>query len=140
MDPPDAPTAFNRKKPYSISWTTVLLPTNSGRKPAFDVKKGAKFSGDLINKVRNWQQNPYKGGLLNRLWQIIPGLLLWTIWKERNKCIFKDQCTPLDTILSNLCLNIQETMALQSWQVEDFPNLPREKAIWENWNIQIPQF
>jgi len=63
---------------------------------------------------------------------MIPGLLLWSIWKERNKHIFKDQRTLLEIIWGNFYLNLKETLALRTWYSDDFPTLANEKSIWAN--------
>lgn len=33
--------------------------------------------------------------------------------------------------------NIKETLSIKGWSQEDFPSLPREQAIWDNWQIQL---
>ena len=105
-------------------------------KVSFRCQRNCKPDTDIRGAIRDWHQHPFKSGILNHLWRIIPGLLLWTIWKERNKRIFKDQRTSIDIIWSNFCLNLTETLALQSWSIEDYPTLAKEKAIWENWGLQ----
>lgn len=92
----------------------------------------SKPVGDIIDIIRNWPRHPYNSNLLNTLWQLIHGLLLWSLWKERNKIIFKNQSTSLDIIWSNLNSNLQESLALQSWQQEGLPKQPKEIAIWQN--------
>jgi len=64
---------------------------------------------------------------------------MWTIWKERNKRIFKDQSSSLETIWNNVCQNLKETLILQTWHDDDLPSLPQEKNIWDNWNLQWNQ-
>ena len=95
-------------------------------KTSFRCKKKCRVIRDITNTIRNWAIDPYKSRLLNSLWKIIPGLLIWTLWKERNRCFFKNQCTPLDNIRSNFCNNLQETLALKKWHEDDFPTLPQE--------------
>eukprot|EP00253_Pinus_taeda_P021563 PITA_21563 len=63
-------------------------------KASFRCQRNCRPSEDIINSIRLWHQSPYKRTLLNFLWRIIPGLLTWTVWKERNKRIFKNQYTP----------------------------------------------
>lgn len=118
---------------------SCTLANQLWEKASFRCQKRCRVSKDIINSIRHWHQNPYKSELLNQLWRMIPGLLLWTIWKERNKCIFKDQSIPVEIIWGNFCLNLKETLALQTWHTKDFPTLANEKAIWENCNIQLPQ-
>ena len=84
-----------------------------------------------------WPRHPYSNSILNTLWQIIPGLLFWSLWKERNKRIFKNQSTPLDMIWNSFINNLQESLALHSWQDEDLPKQPKEISIWQNWQLKI---
>jgi len=42
-------------------------------------------------------------------------------------------------IWTNLCQNIQETLALQQWSVEVFPTQAQEQSIWDNWQLKLPQ-
>jgi len=66
-------------------------------------------------------------------------LLIWGICKERNKRIFKDQRYPLEVIWSKFYIKLKETLLLCTWTQEDLPSVDNEKAIWANWNIQLPQ-
>lgn len=118
---------------------TCRLANKLWEKIEFRCQKRGKVIEVITNTIRNWTIEPYKSRLLNSLWKIIPGLLVWTLWKERNGCIFKNQCTPLDIIWHNFCNNLQETVALQNWHEEDLPTLPQEKNIRENWHLSISQ-
>lgn len=97
------------------------------------------MENDITNSLRHWPQNPYKSELLNYLWNIIPGLILWSIWKERNKRIFKNQRSPIENIWNRLCGNLKETLLLRTLIQEDFPTLNNEKAILDNWQLHLPQ-
>lgn len=114
---------------------TCVLANKLWEKVIFQCKKEGRDKEDITNTIRRWATNPYKIKLLNSLWKIIPGLLMWSIWKERNRSIFKDQWTPLEVLWSSFCDNLQETLILQTWNEEDFPSLPQEQNIWMNWNL-----
>ena len=45
----------------------------------------------------------------------------------------------MDIIWHNFCLNLKETLDLHTWTQEDYPTLAKEKSIWENWNLHLPQ-
>eukprot|EP00253_Pinus_taeda_P025694 PITA_25694 len=107
-------------------------------KASFRCQRRCRLPDSITKSLRHWQMNPYKSGIHNHLWNILPGLLLWSIWKEMNKRIFKDQCSSVEIIWSKLCVNLKETLLLRSWTTEDLPTLDNDKAIWENWNMQIP--
>jgi len=101
-------------------------------KLSFRCQKDGRIKEDITNTVRTWEINPYKSKLLNALWKHIPGLLMWTIWKERNCRIFKDQSSPLEVLWNNVCQNLRETLMLQTWYEEDFPSIPQEQIYGQN--------
>eukprot|EP00253_Pinus_taeda_P018618 PITA_18618 len=53
-------------------------------KVSFRCQKEGRVQGDITATVRQWNKKPYQSKLLNTLWRLIPGLLMWNIWKERN--------------------------------------------------------
>lgn len=92
---------------------------------------------DIKGTIFNQTPEPYNNKVLNKLSEILLGLLLWTIWKERNKRIFKNHKNSLEVIWTNLCQNIKETLVLHQWTTEEFPTQPQELSIWANQNIQL---
>eukprot|EP00253_Pinus_taeda_P035953 PITA_35953 len=108
-------------------------------KVSFRCQRQCRKENDIINSLRQWPQRPYKSELLNRLWNILPGLILWSIWKERNKRIFKNQCSQIEDIWKRLCTNLQETLMLRKWSQEDLPSQANEENILNNWHLVLPQ-
>jgi hypothetical protein len=108
-------------------------------KESFRCQIRCRMENDIISSLRQWPQKPYKSELLNCLWNIIPGLILWSIWKERNKRIFKNQCSPIEDIWKRFCGNLKETLLLRPWTQEDLPSLHNEKSILDNWQLHLPQ-
>eukprot|EP00253_Pinus_taeda_P004733 PITA_04733 len=106
-------------------------------KIAFRCPKEGRVLGDINNTLRNWPQKPYQCNILNILWQIVLGILMWNIWKERNRRIFKNQAMQLEQVWKIMHKNIQETLSTKCWSQEDFPSTTQEQAIWNNWQIQI---
>ena len=108
-------------------------------KASFRCQRRCKLENKITNSIRQWQRDPYKSEILNHLWRLVPELVLWSIWKERNKRIFKNQCSSIDNIWNLLCKNLQETLMLRSWKEEDWPTLDNEKTIMKNWQIHLTQ-
>eukprot|EP00253_Pinus_taeda_P007997 PITA_07997 len=90
-------------------------------KAIFRCQKYHRVQGDLKATLRNWQQSPYQSRLLNLLWQLIPGLLMWNIWKERNRRIFKNQYQTVDQIWIILLRNLKESLSIHNWVAKDLP-------------------
>lgn len=93
----------------------------------FRWKRPCRLLGDIRSTISNWNPEPYNNKILNKLWTILRGLLLWTIWKETNKWVFKIKKTSIEIIWNNLRQNIKETLALNQWMTEDFPTATRTK-------------
>eukprot|EP00253_Pinus_taeda_P027174 PITA_27174 len=106
-------------------------------KVSFRSRKDGRVQGDIINTLRNWPQKPYQSEILNTLWQIAPGIVMWNIWKERNRRIFKDQEMQMEQVWKIIHNNIQETLSTKCWTPENFPSTPQEQDIWNNWQINI---
>lgn len=77
---------------------TCSLGRKLWEKVTFHCRKDGIVVGDIKSTLRNWNQKPYQSKVLNTLWQIIPRLLMWNIWKERNRRIFKDQSMTIEQI------------------------------------------
>eukprot|EP00253_Pinus_taeda_P036591 PITA_36591 len=106
-------------------------------KVSFRCQKNVRIQGDINNTLRSWPQQPYQCNILNSLWQIIPGTVMWNIWKERNWRVFKDQALDLEQVWTIIKQNLQETLSIKGWSHEDLPSNNQEQAIWNNWQFQI---
>eukprot|EP00253_Pinus_taeda_P006105 PITA_06105 len=92
---------------------------------------------DITANIRTWAKNPFKSRVLNSLWNILPGFIYWTLWKERNHRIFNSTARSLDDLWINLKKNIQETLAIRAWNDADWPESHQEQIILKNWNLEF---
>eukprot|EP00253_Pinus_taeda_P034194 PITA_34194 len=116
---------------------TCQLGRKLWEKITFRCQKEGRVQGDIKGTLRTWSQEPYQSKLLNTLWQLILGLLMWNIWKEGNRRLFKDQSMSIEQIWTRLHNNLRETLSVKVWSKEDFPSNPQGQAIWDNWQIQL---
>jgi hypothetical protein len=42
--------------------------------------------GNNRDTIENWDSITFNNPILNYIWLLLPGFILWKIWKERNKC------------------------------------------------------
>eukprot|EP00253_Pinus_taeda_P021028 PITA_21028 len=68
---------------------TCPIANKLWEKVGFRCQKRCRGPGDIIDTIRQWPKSPYDCAILNYMWNIILGTVLWNIWKERNKRIFK---------------------------------------------------
>eukprot|EP00253_Pinus_taeda_P024057 PITA_24057 len=106
-------------------------------KVTFHCQKEGREIGNVNNTLRNWPQKPYQSNILNSLWQIIPGIVMWNLWKERNRRIFKNQSMDVQQVWQIIIKNVQETLSIRCWSQEDFPSNNKEQAVWNNWKIHL---
>jgi hypothetical protein len=53
---------------------------------------------------------------VNLCWTLIPGMIIWTIWKERNRHIFKNESLPKGKIKEKIISMIRETVQSRNYQ------------------------
>lgn len=85
--------------------------------------------------IRSWHPNPFQNPILNRLWLLFSGFLMWLVWKERNAQIFKGNHSTAEKTWELLSRNIRETILSISWTEEDFQASQREVRILNSWGI-----
>ena len=51
----------------------------------------AIFKGRLDLTITNWAHQPYNNMLLNKIWELFPGLVVWELWIERNNKNFNNR-------------------------------------------------
>eukprot|EP00253_Pinus_taeda_P014925 PITA_14925 len=105
---------------------TCHLGTKLWEKAIFRCQKESWVQGDLKATLRNWKQSPYHSRLLNSLWQLIPGLLMWNIWKERNRRIFKNQTQTLEQIWTILHINIKDLFTSKTSHQKTSQQIPKK--------------
>ena len=50
--------------------------------------------GSIINTLKNWRRNFSDYEFLGSAWDLMPSFIIWNVWKERNKRIFKNEKNP----------------------------------------------
>ena len=47
--------------------------------------------GNITSTLKKWRRNFSDNETLNKAWVLVPGFLIWDVWKERNNRIFKNR-------------------------------------------------
>jgi hypothetical protein len=87
----------------------------------------------ILETITNWRDRAFQSPLLNRIWQLIPGFILWQTWKERNKRIFKGRSLPWQHCWHHCRSNILETIHIQRWSDANLNGTPSELPIFQHW-------
>lgn len=67
---------------------------------------------------------------------LVPGFLIWNIWKECNRWIFKDKASEPQHIIDQILKHLKETIKTLFTSVPKDPPLPQEENIILNLGLQ----
>jgi exonuclease III len=57
---------------------------------ALIMRTSDRLRDNILATITNWRDQAFQSPLLNRIWQLLPGFILWQTWKERNRRIFRN--------------------------------------------------
>jgi ribonuclease HI len=81
----------------------------------------------------NWRDHAFQSPLLNRIWQLLPGFILWQVWKERNRRVFCKLSQPWQACWQQCRIHVLETISLQHWSDDTRSCTPSELLILQHW-------
>jgi hypothetical protein len=97
----------------------------------------------LKELISGWPTNQYYG-IYSKLWNISPSILIWEIWKERNRRIFKNQELQVVELQRKIEASIMETLNahIRKSQFEEGSFSAWDGSIKNKWVniINPPQF
>jgi hypothetical protein len=94
---------------------------------------------NISNTIEEWRDEAFQSPVLNRIWQLLPGFILWQLWKERNRRIFRNTQSNWHHGWTQICHNITETISLQQWSEADLICPTQEQSIMNNWKLNKNQ-
>jgi hypothetical protein len=100
---------------------------------AIIMRTSDRLRDSIIETIMHWRDQAFRSPLLNRIWQLLPGFILWQTWKERNRRIFKNTSLPWHHCWSQCHRNIVETLLLRKWSDADTACPPSELPILQHW-------
>jgi ribonuclease HI len=71
----------------------------------------------LSATIKLWRENYSEQEEVNLCWILSPGMIIWSIWKERNRRIFRNQSWPEGKIKETITSMIHETVMSRNCQV-----------------------
>ena len=78
------------------------------------MRRSQRNRGSIRDTLANWETISFQNTILWRIWQLLPGFTLWTIWKERNKRIFHSKPSPTTITWERVKRLIRETVHSKS--------------------------
>jgi ribonuclease HI len=100
---------------------------------ALIMRTSDRLRDSVLATITNWRDQAFHSPLLNRIWQLLPGFILWQTWKERNRRIFRNTSFPWQQCWRQCQRNIMETLHLRKWSDADSACSPSELPILRYW-------
>eukprot|EP00253_Pinus_taeda_P027356 PITA_27356 len=80
----------------------------------------------ITNTLNRWRRNFSDNEVLNLAWALMPSFIIWNIWKEMNKRIFKNEKNPALSLFDHILKQIKEMVS------STIRNLPKNPPSGEN--------
>jgi len=101
------------------------------------MRRSNQNKNNVSDTIENWDLITYNNPLLIHIWQLLPGFILWQIWKEWNKRIFHSKASTPDTTWEKIVSLIKETVRSKSWKLEDLNCNQEEQCVLQSWQPNL---
>jgi len=65
--------------------------------------------GSIFKTLISWRGNFSEHEILNSAWTLTPSFIIWNVWKERYKRIFKEEKNPPHVLLEKILKQLKDT-------------------------------
>eukprot|EP00253_Pinus_taeda_P035229 PITA_35229 len=66
--------------------------------------------GSITSTLKNWRKNFSVNEIINNAWDLVPGFIIWDVWKECNNRIFKKKFGSPQSIMAQIISQLKETI------------------------------
>ena len=87
--------------------------------------------------VCHWNKEVLQCRVVKRAWNLISGFVLWMIWKERNRRVFRNIAKEPEAIWERAVNLMRETILVERWDREDWKANPVEEGILNKLNLKF---
>jgi hypothetical protein len=94
----------------------------------------------LRETIEELRDTTFQYPILNRIWWLLPGFILWQLLKEHNRCIFLTTHWDMQIIWTQVHSIIIKTISLQLWKEMDLKCPTHEQSILESWIVTLNPF
>eukprot|EP00253_Pinus_taeda_P025221 PITA_25221 len=87
--------------------------------------------------IGQWGTRQFQSKVVRRIWSLTVGFVIWFIWKERNKIIFRGQNSRPEKVWEEISKAIRETVLSDRWDEEDWKMDQQEGRIASLLNLEF---
>eukprot|EP00253_Pinus_taeda_P002612 PITA_02612 len=99
--------------------------------------KTMRDPSSIQNTIMQWGKGQFHSKVIRRIWNLSVGFVIWFLWKERNRRIFRGQSYQLERVWEEMCKSIKETVLSETWQEEDWRMNQEEGGIASKLNMEF---
>ena len=77
----------------------------------------------------------FKNRIIRTIWNALPGMIMWCIWKERNGRIFRGESSNPDKVWQTVRANLLASVKSMQWHDEDKLIPADESQVGEFWSL-----
>lgn len=74
-------------------------------------QKSDRDRGCIFNTLTRWRKNYLDNEIIRSAWTLTPKFIIWNVWKERNRRIFKDEKRTLKCLFEQILTQHKETVS-----------------------------
>lgn len=92
---------------------------------------------NIRNTIVQWGLGQFHSKVVRRIWNLSAGFVIWFIWKERNRRIFRGQSSGPEKVWEEVSKEIKETVLSENWDEEDWKMDQTEGRIASMMNLEF---
>jgi hypothetical protein len=71
-------------------------------------RQSNRIRGNISATIKNWNEGYNENEMVNCCWTLTSGMIMWEIWKEQNRRIFRNESIPIERIKEAIVSQIRE--------------------------------
>jgi ribonuclease HI len=99
-------------------------------------RQSNRTRGNICATINNWNESYNENEMVNLCWNLIPGMIIWAIWKERNRRIFRNESLPEGKLKEAIISQIRETVQSRNCQTGKAQLTGQDSRILEYFHLK----
>jgi ribonuclease HI len=99
-------------------------------------RQSNRTRGNINATINNWNESYSENEMVNLCWNLMPGMIIWAIWKERNRRIFRNESLPEGKLKEAIISQIRETVQSRNCQTERAQLTGQDSRILETFHLK----
>jgi hypothetical protein len=99
-------------------------------------RQSNRIWGNINATINNWNENYNENEMVNLCWNLMSGMIIWAIWKERNWRIFRNEILPKGNLKDAIISQIRETVQSHNCKKETTQLTDQDSCILEFFHLK----